>query len=120
MQTDPDQPVIDLTAALARLGGNREILEDLAMMFRDDAPELLKELKAAASSDNSEQAGRAAHRLKGLVSTFNAVRAGETARAVEQAARQEDMARVSALLPELEAELQLVVNRLQDELADRH
>ena len=59
----------DEASALEALDGQQELLADLAMMFREDALQLLTTLNRAIGVDNHSEARRAAHSLKGLASS---------------------------------------------------
>jgi HPt (histidine-containing phosphotransfer) domain-containing protein len=75
MNTDSSRAIsrqIDVTAALAGLGGNRELLSDLSGMFCEDAPVILRALRQAVDSDDPVAARRAAHSIKGAAATFYA------------------------------------------------
>ena len=66
--------VLDLDAALKRLGGDRNILIELAKMFAEDAPGLLDAIKQGIQQARYSDAGRAAHSLRGLAANFSAAR----------------------------------------------
>lgn len=64
--------VIDRAAALRRLGGDEILLKELAQIFIDDVPELLRELESALDDCHSEAVERIAHSIKGLAANFGA------------------------------------------------
>jgi PAS domain S-box-containing protein len=80
-------PGLNLEAALARLGGDRELLEELAGMFLEQLPELLNETAAGLAAADLTAAITPAHTLKGLLAQFGAEEAHLFARDVEAAAR---------------------------------
>jgi len=105
---------IDLDAALERVGGDFEMLREVAGLFLEESPRLMAAVEQAVETGDSHMLARAAHSLKGSVSTFCAQQAYEAARALETAGRTEnlpqaarDLARLSsaiqALAPELSA-----------------
>ncbi|MCA9130059.1 MAG: Hpt domain-containing protein [Planctomycetales bacterium] len=77
---------IDESAALAALDGQRELLQDLAVMFCEDSPQVLEELRLSVERENCVDARRAVHTLKGLASTFYAKPTVELAQQHEDAA----------------------------------
>ncbi len=89
-QTDDEAPVIDLDAALARMGGDESLVGEMAKFFLDDSPQLLAEIERALDESDAETVRRAAHSLKGLAST--PVKGASMA-----AQRLEDMARQGKL-----------------------
>jgi HPt (histidine-containing phosphotransfer) domain-containing protein len=105
---------IDLDAALERVGGDFDVLREVAGLFLEERPRLMADVEQALQTGDGPRLARAAHSLKGSVSTFCAQQAYEAARALEAAGRDEnlsqaarDLARLSsaieALAPELSA-----------------
>ncbi len=82
---------MDGSMALARLGGNRALLQELAAVFREDCSRLAPELRDAVAQRDSARVKMAAHTLKGMVSFFAA------AGATEAAFRLETMGRTGAI-----------------------
>src|ERR1044071_9738461 len=70
----PEAAVLDLGAALKRLGGDRGILIELAKMFAEDSPGLLDAIEQGVHQGREKDAGRAAHSLRGLAANFGAAR----------------------------------------------
>jgi two-component system, sensor histidine kinase and response regulator len=66
--------VLDLDEALKRLGGDRNILIELAKMFAEDSPGLLDAINQGIQQARYSDAGRAAHSLRGLAANFSAAR----------------------------------------------
>jgi CheY-like chemotaxis protein len=85
---------IDYAQALDRVGGDRELLGELAALFLDEYPRLLGECNAGIENvDHSAVAG-AAHQLKGLLAQFGSEQGRQTALALENAAKAADDAAV--------------------------
>ena len=63
---------LDCAVALERLGGDEELLREVAELFLDEYPMLLKEIRSAAMSRDADALQRAAHSMKGSVSNFGA------------------------------------------------
>jgi len=85
--------LINVSNALEALGGDRNLLVELAKMFSEDAPIALKTLRVALKSENSNSVLSEVHLLKGLVATFFAKPV------VDQAQRLEEAAAVGSLEP---------------------
>ncbi|HEV3448552.1 MAG TPA: response regulator, partial [Gemmataceae bacterium] len=64
--------VLDEETALERVGGDRELLAELAELFLRECPRLLKEIHAALGAADANQLRSAAHNLKGCVDNFGA------------------------------------------------
>ncbi len=61
---------LDCAVALERLGGDEELLREVAGLFLDEYPVLMNEIRTAAASRDAEALQRAAHSMKGSVSYF--------------------------------------------------
>jgi two-component system, sensor histidine kinase and response regulator len=107
-----DTPVSDLKshgfdreAAMARVGGDAELLHEIACLFLDDYPRALEEIRNAASRGNARDLERSAHGLKGSVATFGAAAAMEAARSLEAMGRAQQLAEVEQVVRTLELAL---------------
>ena len=63
---------LDCAVALERLGGDEELLREVARLFLDEYPMLMNEIRSAASARDADALQRAAHSMKGSVSNFGA------------------------------------------------
>jgi PAS domain S-box-containing protein len=99
---------LDYSAALARVGGDAELLQELAGMFMEEYPKLLEEIRRGLGEQNAAVASNAAHQLKGLLAQFGAETARQAAYAVEQPARQGDLAATRQNLQLLEEAMRRV------------
>ena len=77
---------IDLQAALAMAGGDKELLRDLAQAFLEEVPELLRSLHAAVTHRDPESVKMVSHQIQGVMRCLHAQGA------LEQAARLEQLA----------------------------
>jgi HPt (histidine-containing phosphotransfer) domain-containing protein len=111
-ETAPAGPVLDLEAALARLGNDRELFAEMAGFLLVDAPKLFEELRAAVDRQDASAVRMKAHALKGLVAGCGGVRATITAQALEDAGRTGNLRQASRLLPTLQTELNLLTQAL--------
>ena len=55
----------DRAAALARVEGDEELLQELLEIFEDDCPRLLQEIQQALQEGDTTRAAQTAHTLKG-------------------------------------------------------
>ena len=104
---------IDYSAALARVGGDADLLKELLGMFLEEYPRLLSQIRAGLDGHDAASVSSAAHQLKGLLAQFGAETARQAAYAVEQPARQGDLSATGANLQVLEA----TMRRIHPELA---
>jgi HPt (histidine-containing phosphotransfer) domain-containing protein len=105
--------VLDRSIALARVGGDAELLKEIADLFLTEYPGTLANLAEALNRGDAKAVERTAHSLKGSVANFGAGVAVETAAALEQSGRAGDLNRAPQLLYELER----ILSDLQAELA---
>jgi len=73
----------DLDIALERVGGDEELLKEIADLFIGDAPQLLEAIRVAIEANDGSALHRAAHSLKGSVANFGAEKAVEKALELE-------------------------------------
>ena len=94
---------LDYAVALERLGGDEELLQEVALLFLEEYPSLLSELRAAEQTGNAHRLERAAHSLKGSVANFGAECAVQAALNLETIGRSGDLTGAKDALLELEA-----------------
>ena len=103
----------DYQQALERLGGDDELLGEIAGIFTDTAPSLLAQIRGAIPDARHEELTRAAHTLKGSVANFAATNAFEAARELELAARAAQAERYDELAQRLEVHLAELMDELR-------
>jgi CheY-like chemotaxis protein len=105
-------PVLDASATLERVGGDRELLAELYHLFTEQCPVWLAEIRDAISRADADRLRRAAHTLKGAVGNFGAQAAHEAAQRLETMGRDGDLADAAATCAELERQLQRLMPAL--------
>ncbi len=78
-----DESLIDVNAAIKRMGGDREFYDKVVFGFRTDAALLVAELQRCISVADHAQAMRSAHTLRGLAATVGAVTLSAQAQQIE-------------------------------------
>jgi CheY-like chemotaxis protein len=101
-----DQGVLDATVALARLDGDEALLADLSKLFCEESPRFLSAVRDAVAAKDSNALGRAAHSLKGSVSTFAAQDAFNAVLKVEAIANSKNLDGVTDACVLLEKEIE--------------
>jgi CheY-like chemotaxis protein len=109
----------DFAAALDRVEGDREILREQMEFFLRDCPTILDDMGNAASGQDSKCLERAAHRIKGLAAGFDALELVDSARQLEEAARDCDFSKVPALCADLAGEAAKLRRTIQAYLRGR-
>lgn len=94
---------LNLEAAMARLGGDTDLMSELAGMFVTQLPELLGEAEKGLQAPDTGAAVTPAHTLKGLLAQFGAEDAHLLAKDLELAAKQNRRDDSLALLERLKA-----------------
>lgn len=98
-------PILDREVALSRVGGDAELLKEIAVLFLGEYPKILDELRLAAERGDSRKLERTAHGLKGSVSNFGAGVAVEAARKLEAMGRAQQFDGVACVIGDLELAL---------------
>ena len=104
-QVDKSDAVFDRALALSRVGGDVELLKEIAVLFLDDYPKSLSELHQAVESGDARHLERTAHGLKGSVSNFGARPVVDAALQLETMGRAQKLAEVEQVLHTLELAL---------------
>jgi PAS domain S-box-containing protein len=99
------EEVFNLATALARVEGDRELLQRVAQMFCDQSGALLAQIRAALTRGEGAALERAAHKLKGSVSYFGAQGAVAAAQRLEAMGHGGEITAATAAYTELEREL---------------
>ena len=98
-------PALDREEALARMGGDAELLRETAGIFLEEVPGLLAGIRSAIARADGQTLHRAAHTLKGSVSLFGAAAVAARALALERMGREEDFTHAAGACAALEDEL---------------
>lgn len=109
---DDDCPV-DLEASLERLAGDRELLHEMIVLFREDAPGLLARIEESLEPFHASVIERSAHSLKGLCASFESRRAVAAANAVREAAKSGDVTGTRDQAEELKHQIGRILDWLQ-------
>ncbi len=101
----PSEAIFDQAVALSRVGGDAELLKEIAVLFLDDYPKSLNELRDAVRTGDAKRVERTAHGLKGSVSNFGARPAVDAAFQLETMGRAQKLVEVEQVLRTLELAL---------------
>jgi len=100
--------VIDLSQVLGSFPNNRENVVSLAQTFLEDCPGHLAALRQGLADADADSLAHRTHTLRSVVGIFGARRAMRVLAEMEAAAHQQLHARLASLLPQLEAEIELI------------
>ncbi len=104
-QSSPDEPAFDENKALDAVGGDRPLLQEIIGTFFEELPKWRSEIGEAISSDDAKTLQRAAHTLKGAVSTFGAEQVRTIAQRLENMGQESNLTGAAEALAELEQAL---------------
>ncbi len=105
MSTDADPPVIHVPTLWEQIDGDRELLSDVAALFKDDCPIRLDDCRAAVAAGDAERLARSAHSIKGAASTLAAQATYHAAYALEKLGQTANFADAPPAIARLDAEL---------------
>jgi PAS domain S-box-containing protein len=104
--------VLDLATALARVGEDRELLQELAELFLQECPRLMQRVRAALADQDPLQLKCAAHSLKGSIDSFAAKDAYDAALALEISGRNGNLVGAREACAVLEKEVKRLTEAL--------
>ncbi len=96
----------DRETALARLGGDEDLLREAVQAFLEDCPRLVSQLREAVDRRDTAAVESAAHAIKGTAAMFSAHATQEAAERLERLGSQGRLAGVEAGAQHLETELE--------------
>ena len=91
MSMSDDILVLDRALALSRVGGDEDLLREIAVLFLDDYPNLVQKIQDALVRNDAQGLERASHSLKGSVANFGAEAAYQAALELEKIGRSRDL-----------------------------
>ena len=106
------EPAVDRQLSLTRVGGDVELLREIAALFIEDCSRALAELRRAVEQQDASKIEKAAHALKGSVANFGARSAVDAAFRLEQMGRAGDLSESAEALGALERALLTVCAEL--------
>lgn len=112
MNPDARENALDRKLALSRVGGDKELLREIAVLFMEECPGAFAEIQKAVTRGDAAKLENAAHALKGSVANFGAQDAVEAAFRLEQMGRANQMSEAEEMLRKLESALSAVCREL--------
>lgn len=112
-----DVPILDPESIdnLRALGaeGDDSFLKEIIGIFLADTPQRITELRTSFAAGDQPAFSRAAHSIKGSASNLGAMRLRALAEKIEHASKQQGIAGLDRLIPDLEAEFATVKAELE-------
>ncbi len=107
-------PVWDHHQALSGVGGDEQLLREIAEMFLQGYPQAVSDLRRALAGRDAEMLGRIAHRLKGEVGCFGAGPSLSALVKLEEDVAHPDFEPMSRAVDEVERELACLRQALEE------
>jgi HPt (histidine-containing phosphotransfer) domain-containing protein len=111
--------LLDWERALENTDGSEELLIELAGMFIEECPEMMRQVRAAIDACDAPALQRAAHTLKGSARIFAMAPAVEAARRLEAMGADEDLSGADDGWNALRLEIDRLTAALADETSQR-
>ena len=99
--------------ALQRLAGDEELLVAMGTIILDDAPSVMTDLQQKVFDGDLAAAASTAHKLKGLLSTFDDGGCTGTVQSLITAAKASDESECKAIWPKCERESQSLLDEIR-------
>ena len=96
------EPLLDVHVLLDSVGGDRELLDELAATFAEEIPVWIATLRTALAADDTETLFRVAHGVHGALGYFRASGVQRPAADLEAMGRSRNLEGASAALGRLE------------------
>ena len=103
--TEDLRKVFDMTTAITRLDGDKELFRELADMFLKDCTKQMSDIKDAITQGNSKALEKSSHSIKGSVGTFCAQPAHDAAFNLEMMGRANNLTNAMEAYALLEREI---------------
>jgi two-component system sensor histidine kinase/response regulator len=113
MSTQVPESGLDRRLALLRVGGDAELLKEIAVIFLDDYPKVMAEIRDAIAGRDAKQLEVSAHTLKGSAANFGAGTVVESSFRLEQMGRAGQLDQSLDALHSLEAGLAALHTELE-------
>lgn len=108
--------VCDWQGALDLLGGDEEILTNMAEMYITNADSYVADIKKALEARSEAELARGLHTLKGIFALFKSRDAEQLLISTEQLAHNAEISQVAKALPEIKLYVKALMTFLQDKL----
>ncbi len=104
---------LDIAAALARVEGDRELLEELARLFAEECPASMEGIRQAIAGGDARVIELLAHKIKGSALSLGAPKVSRAALELEQQVRSDGLENAAELIENLAREVDLLLPRLE-------
>jgi CheY-like chemotaxis protein len=103
----------DRAAALDRVEGDEELLQDICRIFLEESPKLMTQLQQAVAQEDAEGVLRAAHSIKGESGYLGAADVSQMAKQLETMGRDRELSQAPAVLVRLQKEMASLISAVK-------
>ncbi len=118
MEAEQVAEVFDIEKALAATDSDKDLMEELIDMFLEQSDQSLERIQQAIRDESADQLRYAAHTLKGAGSSVGAMTVSESAAALEEMGRDNNLDAACTVFEELKIEMRAFRN-LQEKRKER-
>jgi len=108
-----DTAIFDEEDFLKRIGGNKEIANDILIQFKGYISEQINGLKDSLNENNAKMVSIQAHGVKGMLANISAWQSRDAAYEIELAGKRDDLNLARSLMAKLEEELEILLPHLK-------
>jgi len=112
------EDVFNLAEALTHVDEDTDLFRTLIELFLEQAPVDMAATQAAVDAGDAEALARAAHRMKGAIMQFSAVRAYEATKELESLGRAGTLDHAATVSAKVDQELQELIAALRAYIAN--
>jgi PAS domain S-box-containing protein len=116
--TRPEAPVMDRASVLERMRGREGALKKALQAFMDNCPKLMGQMQQAVVQQDAYQLGFSAHALRGSVSFFGGVAAGQLAEKLEEMGKTSRLEEAAETYQDLEKAVNALTSTLQEFMSE--
>ncbi|HKV06253.1 MAG TPA: response regulator [Candidatus Acidoferrales bacterium] len=109
----PAAGVLDVAVALERVGGDRELFEEILQLFAAECPKSVAEIRQAWNARDAHLLEGLAHTMKGAAASVSAHRVSEAAAELEKYARAGDLGNSGELIEHLSDEVERLLPEIE-------
>jgi two-component system, sensor histidine kinase and response regulator len=106
MSEEKSMLVVDEEGGLRRLGGDREIYNELMDLFIENADLQMQQMEVAVANDDADSVEKLAHSIKGAAANLGIMMVQQTAQVLELAGREKRIADINQPYQQLVHEMQ--------------
>ena len=104
---------MDMAAALERVEGDRDLLDEIARLFAEECPASMRAIRQALNTGDARAVEMIAHRMKGSALSLGAPKVSQAASELEQHVRTDGLENAAQLVENLAREVDLLLPELE-------